>query len=108
MIGTTDVPPRRTDRKHCTYCEASAAGCRSNAWLRGRNCCETCTGDHDVAGTPDRSTARERHPAGAAAAAEPGAKVASEVSCPAQTGLRAVDSPTPSTTHRTTNGRNTP
>lgn len=47
-----DVPEtdnnRRTDRKTCTHCEASAAGCRSNYWLRGRNCCEACPGDHDT------------------------------------------------------------
>jgi hypothetical protein len=43
-----DVAPRRTDRKICPTCEASAAGCRSLHWLAGRYCCESCTGDHDV------------------------------------------------------------
>jgi hypothetical protein len=43
-----DVPPRRTDHEPCAYCEASAAGCRSNEWLRGRRCCDVCGGDHDA------------------------------------------------------------
>jgi hypothetical protein len=34
FLENIDVPERRTDRKTCPYCEASAAGCRSNAWLR--------------------------------------------------------------------------
>jgi hypothetical protein len=49
VIDVPDVPPRRSDRKTCPYCEASAAGCRSNAWLRGRNCCAACAGGHDQA-----------------------------------------------------------
>lgn len=43
------APPLRTDRKTCPTCEASAAGCRSNEWLRGRRCCTACKGDHDTA-----------------------------------------------------------
>lgn len=44
-----DPNPRRTDRRTCPYCEASAAGCRSLEWLRGRRCCDACSGDHDEA-----------------------------------------------------------
>jgi hypothetical protein len=47
VIEVPDVAERRTDRKTCPTCEASAAGCRSNEWLRGRLCCEACAGDHD-------------------------------------------------------------
>jgi hypothetical protein len=47
FLENIDVPERRVDRKTCAYCEASAAGCRSVAWLRGRNCCEACDGNHD-------------------------------------------------------------
>lgn len=47
MIEVPDVPPRRRDRNTCRHCEASAAGCRSVAWLRGSNCCGLCAGDHD-------------------------------------------------------------
>lgn len=39
--------PRRADRKSCPICEASASGCRSIEWLRGRRCCEACGGNHD-------------------------------------------------------------
>lgn len=53
-----DVPEpettRRTDRRLCPHCEASASGCRSNEWLRGRLCCESCTGNHDI--TNERNT----------------------------------------------------
>lgn len=48
MIEVPDAPPRRTDCKTCQHCDASAAGCRSNYWLRGRLCCELCEGDHDT------------------------------------------------------------
>lgn len=54
---TPDTPPRRTDRKLCPACEASAAGCRSNEWLRGRRCCDACTGDHDDQPTNERTLA---------------------------------------------------
>ena len=47
FLENIDVPPRRTDRRTCPYCEASAAGCRSNKWLRARFCCEACDGWHD-------------------------------------------------------------
>ena len=48
MIDVPDTQtPRRTDRKLCAHCEASASGCRSNEWLRGRRCCTACAGDHD-------------------------------------------------------------
>jgi hypothetical protein len=50
MIEVPDTPPRRRDRRVCTYCEASPQACRSNEWLRGRRCCEVCTGDHDQTG----------------------------------------------------------
>jgi len=48
VIEVSETDTRRTDRKTCRHCEASAAGCRSNAWLRGRNCCDACTGNHDL------------------------------------------------------------
>ena len=44
-----DVKPPRTGQAACTYCESSAALCRSTAWLRGRPCCEACDGNHDAA-----------------------------------------------------------
>ena len=50
FLDDIDVEPRRTDRNNCQHCEATAAGCRANAWLRGRNCCEQCPGDHDGPG----------------------------------------------------------
>ena len=57
-LGTTpdQATERRTDRKTCAACEASAAGCRSNEWLRGRRCCERCTGNHDQTITEGAST----------------------------------------------------
>ena len=54
FLDDIDVPPRRLDRKTCAYCEASAAGCRSNAWLRRANCCEACAGDHDAEAVSSR------------------------------------------------------
>lgn len=52
MIGVPEPAQRRTDRRTCPNCEASASGCRSVEWLRGRRCCDSCTGDHD-GGEPD-------------------------------------------------------
>jgi len=51
FLDKLDEPPVRKDRRTCAYCEASAAGCKSNEWLRGRRCCEACTGDHDAGAT---------------------------------------------------------
>lgn len=34
-------------RPPCAYCEATARGCDTNRWLRGRACCEACDGGHD-------------------------------------------------------------
>jgi hypothetical protein len=48
-IRVPDAPPKRTDRKRCPVCDASAAGCRSSEWLAGRRCCRACLGDHDLA-----------------------------------------------------------
>jgi hypothetical protein len=48
-IKVPAAPPVRKDRKSCPNCEASPQACRSNEWLRGRRCCEACTGDHDRA-----------------------------------------------------------
>jgi hypothetical protein len=48
LASDPDEKPRRLDRKVCAHCEASAAGCRSNEWLRGRRCCARCGGDHDA------------------------------------------------------------
>lgn len=47
-----NATPRRTDRKPCPHCDASAAGCRSVAWLRGSPCCESCPSDHDAGTEP--------------------------------------------------------
>lgn len=47
MIEVPNTPARRTDRCVCPACEASPGTCRSSEWLRGRRCCEACTGDHD-------------------------------------------------------------
>lgn len=47
FLDQIDVPERRIDRKTCAYCEATASGCRSVEWLRGRRCCEACAGNHD-------------------------------------------------------------
>ncbi len=41
-------PAKRADRKVCEHCEATPGGCASNYWLRGRYCCEACTGNHDT------------------------------------------------------------
>lgn len=59
-LGTTpdQAAERRTDRKTCPACEASAAGCRSNEWLRGRRCCERCTGNHDSSTTTSKESSR--------------------------------------------------
>lgn len=42
-------PPR--SRERCPHCGATPGGCQANHWLRGRACCERCTGDHDRKGT---------------------------------------------------------
>ena len=47
-----DQKPKRTDRKACSTCGGSAAGCRSVEWLGGRRCCEPCPGDHDAQEVP--------------------------------------------------------
>lgn len=47
FLESIDVPPRRTDRKTCPSCEATASGCRGHKFLSGRYCCEQCTGNHD-------------------------------------------------------------
>jgi hypothetical protein len=47
FLENIDVPPRRTDRKHCQHCEASAAGCRAHRWMTGFLCCPACFGNHD-------------------------------------------------------------
>jgi hypothetical protein len=52
MIKVPDVPDRRRDRKVCRWCEASPQACRSNEWLRGRRCCDACTGNHDEETNP--------------------------------------------------------
>lgn len=49
-----DQKPRRTDKKPCPSCDASAAGCRSVEWLAGRLCCTACRSDHDT--TNERNT----------------------------------------------------
>lgn len=43
----TTPAPQRVDRRTCPGCEATPRGCASNKWLRGRWCCERCSGDHD-------------------------------------------------------------
>lgn len=48
MIDVPDTFDRRTDRRPCQHCEASAAGCRSHKWLSGRLCCDRCRADHDA------------------------------------------------------------
>lgn len=50
MIETPETDERRTDRRACPHCEASAADCRSHKWLSGRLCCQQCRGDHDDGG----------------------------------------------------------
>jgi len=50
VIEVPEAPPRRTDRRLCDHCGASAATCRSHAWLSGRACCQACDEsgrDHD-------------------------------------------------------------
>lgn len=47
VIDVPDAPARRTDRRNCDHCQATAAGCRSHKWLSGRLCCDLCPGDHD-------------------------------------------------------------
>jgi hypothetical protein len=44
----TESAKTRTDRRTCAYCDASVAGCDAVSWLRGRLCCSSCTGNHDV------------------------------------------------------------
>ena len=49
FLENIDVPPRRTDRRLCVHCEASAATCKALVWLRGEanRCCEKKRiGDH--------------------------------------------------------------
>ena len=54
MIDVPEPAQRRTDRRTCDSCEASASDCRSVEWLRSRLCCSACPGDHDTdRGTPD-------------------------------------------------------
>lgn len=48
MIDVPTPAPRRTDRKVCPTCEAAPRACDTNHWLRGRFCCEACTGNHDA------------------------------------------------------------
>lgn len=44
-------PPRNgDDRPRCTGCEATARGCDTSKWLRGRGCCPSC--DHATKETP--------------------------------------------------------
>lgn len=54
MYATDPDNKRRPSpgRKRCPHCEATPGGCQANHWLRGRSCCERCTGDHD-GGAPD-------------------------------------------------------
>ena len=47
FLDDIPAPTRRTDRKPCQHCDASAAGCRSVKWLRGQACCDRCQLDHD-------------------------------------------------------------
>jgi hypothetical protein len=48
MLAAYEEPQRPPkSRKVCPFCEATPAGCSSSHWLRGRHCCEACTGDHD-------------------------------------------------------------
>lgn len=47
-------PPRRPSTTPCTSCSATASGCRSVTWLRGRPCCESC---HHPDTYPPRTTA---------------------------------------------------
>lgn len=51
MKATDDkAMPRRIDRKACSGCGASPAGCDGIKWLRGRWCCPECPGNHDKTG----------------------------------------------------------
>lgn len=43
-MKATDPRQPRTTAPPCAYCEASARGCDTNVWLRGRRCCEACEG----------------------------------------------------------------
>lgn len=45
-------PKRPRSIAPCRHCEATAAGCDANLWLRGRACCDRCPGDHDTEETP--------------------------------------------------------
>ena len=38
--------PRRLPLKPCPHCDATARGCDTNQWLRGRGCCDACPGRH--------------------------------------------------------------
>lgn len=48
-----DAPKRRPKLATCRHCGANGGACDSLHWLRGRTCCEACTGDHD---TDERTT----------------------------------------------------
>lgn len=42
-----DNPRRRKPLAPCPACGANGKACDSLHWLRGRTCCDLCTGDHD-------------------------------------------------------------
>ena len=66
MLASDPTSYRSKLTTTCPSCGASGPSCDSVRWLRGRRCCEPCTGTHEL---PD-----ERIPAESARTRAPGAE----------------------------------